>query len=387
MRILTLLTFLACNLCYGQDGVPFSTFSAKLGRAADAENLYDSLQSIGRIPFAIDDSVLFLYKGDAQRVRWMGDFNAWGGDKTFNAEGKRITGTDLWSLKHSFPPAARLDYKIIVNEEWITDPANKFTQAGGGGNLNSELRMPLWKAEPVPPPARSGTLKEQNLLQSTVMEYNVSYTVYTPPGYRRNVRYPCLYVTDGHEYQAENLGNMVAVLNHLISAGKIVPIVVVFVDPRNPANLSENRRMNELALNENYLRFYRTELIPRIEKQFSVSSKPAERGILGTSLGGLNATYFAFSSPSLFGLTAIQSPAYWFRPEIYSIVEKSNVCPARVWISTGTINDTHDAAEKMKTILAKNACTFQYKEVPQGHSWGQWKGLLDDVLIYFFGSK
>jgi enterochelin esterase family protein len=53
-------------------------------------------------------------------------------------------------------------------------------------------------------------------------------------------------------------------------------------------------------------------------------------------------------------------------------------------MTTGTINDTAEGAEKMKGLLDKNTCNYKFEEVNQGHSWGNWRDLIDDILIYFF---
>jgi len=39
----------------------------------------------------------------------------------------------------------------------------------------------------------------------------------------------------------------------------------------------------------------------------------------------------------------------------------------------------------MKKILEQKEYPLKYIEVNEGHSWGNWRGLLDDMLIYFFG--
>jgi enterochelin esterase family protein len=38
----------------------------------------------------------------------------------------------------------------------------------------------------------------------------------------------------------------------------------------------------------------------------------------------------------------------------------------------------------MKGILEDKNYPLMYVEVPEGHSWGQWRSQLDDLLIYFF---
>ncbi|HYG19335.1 MAG TPA: alpha/beta hydrolase-fold protein, partial [Ohtaekwangia sp.] len=112
--------------------------------------------------------------------------------------------------------------------------------------------------------------------------------------------------------------------------------------------------------------------------------RPEERGIIGTSMGGLAASYFSFSKPDIFGLAGVQSPAFWFKPEIYTFCDNPENPPVKIYLSTGSIHDNQEGAEKMQNILNKNTCNFEYKVVNQGHSWGNWRDSIDDMLIYFF---
>lgn len=367
-----------------------NTWASLHGKQADS--VYDHLAKINSIPFTSGDSVAFLYKGNAERVTWMGDFNGWGSDPTFPNKGTRLPGTDLWILKSSFPENARLDYKIVVDGQWIQDPANpNYQHSGADGVANSVLRMPLFKAHPVTiriHASRKGNLQSGQSIQSKNMGYDIAYRVYVPliPKRFNQVKpLPVLYVTDGSEYADEKLGNMITILDNLIAEKKIEPVVVVFIDQREPANQKNNRRMHELTPNKAYATFLIEELIPEVERNFKVDT--GRRGILGTSLGGLTASSLVFTHPQVFRYGGIQSPAYWYWPEIFEQARKLTSKEVRLFITTGTVNDTKKEVEKMKTILTENACTFEFKEVAQGHSWGNWKDLIDDILIYFFPSK
>lgn len=382
-----------CSLCYAQDYTAFTqTIQSLYTSPAEAEKQWNILVDTERIPFVTGDSVAFLYRGEAKSVTWMGDFNGWGYDKKYNNKGSRIPGTTLWLLKTSFPSDARLDYKIVVNEtSWLIDPVNSHQQWSGvgGGSPNSELRMPLWKPEATAQFNENiphGKTVKDILINSTSLGYQVTYSIYTPPGYNvsANIIYPVLYVNDGYEYLHEQMGNMPVILDNLIQAKKIKPLIAVFIDHREPVNRSNNRRMQELAMNERYLAFVTTELIPKVEKQYTVSHDPKERAILGTSMGGLTAAYFAFSKPELFGLAGVQSPAFWFKPEIYTLCDNTSNPNIKIFLTNGTIHDTQEGVAKMKTILSKNTCQYKFQEVNQGHSWGNWRDLTDDILIYFF---
>jgi enterochelin esterase-like enzyme len=357
----------------------------------DVDRVWNALVEAKRIPLIAEDSVAFLYRGDANSVSWIGDFNSWGYNQTFQNKGTKIGSTDIWLLKAKFPKDARLDYKIVVNDgTWLLDPCNQAQQWSGvgGGSPNSELRMPAWKEDPLTVEpienVKRGKLQKDLLLNSKILGYQTTYSIYIPHGYKATHQHPIIYVTDGYEYMHERLGNMVTVLDNLIFLGKIQPIIAVFIDHREPINRSNNRRMQELAMNEKYLQFLTDELIPVVEKNYTVSKDPKQRAVLGNSMGGLSAAYFAFSRPDVFGLAGIQSPSFWFRPEIYKLCDNPENPPVKMFMTTGLINDAEEGTRKMKAILDKNTCDYQYKQVNQGQSWGNSRDLIDDILIYFF---
>ncbi len=351
--------------------------------------IWDSLTINKEIPITQDTTALFLYRGEANSVSWNGDFNSWSGDKRLDTRGSQIVGTDIWFLKMTFPSDARLDYKITIDEEsWILDPANPYQQWSGFGP-NSELRMPYWKEEPLTnpiPEGKKGSLSSHKLITSSNLGYEVQYRVYTPAGYDKFENMTVLYVTDGQEYSDEQLGATTIVLDNLIHQQKIEPVITVFVDPLNPENTDENRRMDEFGNNEDYLSFYTDELIPKIENNYKVISNAQNRAILGTSLGGLNATYFAFTKPDVFGAAAIQAPAYWFREEIYELVRNFEGEQPKLFMTTGTIGDNTEETRLMKKIFEEKNYSFEYLEVNEGHSWGAWAAQMDDILLYFYGN-
>ena len=350
----------------------------------------NGLQSANKIPFAIGDSVAFLYRGNANSVRWNGDFNSWGSVGNIQTNGSRLGNSDLWILEQTFPSDARLDYKIVLNgNTWILDPRNAFQQMSGFGP-NSELRMPNYIFPPEVirrPNVPQGAFSPNQLINSVHLGYTVQYRVYTPAGYDSLSNLPVVYVTDGHEYANDQMGSMLIVLDNLIYDGVIPPVMAVFLDPRNPSNLSQNRRMQELPINPNYLRFVKEELVPRIDSLYRTNPLPSARAILGTSLGGINSAYFGIAAPETFGLIAIQSPAFWYRPQILTMYQDSARKPIRISMTVGTFFDGQNEARQMRDILRSKAYQLYYREVPQGHSWGQWRGLLDEALIYFFGIK
>ncbi|HEU5291473.1 MAG TPA: alpha/beta hydrolase-fold protein [Cyclobacteriaceae bacterium] len=402
-RLLSLGLILISTMLFAQDYSNYSTTLAKLHslstigdeseRTKQTDQLWQSLMKSNSIPLVQEDSVAFLYRGKANTVSWVGDFNGWGYDKKFNGKGIKVQNTDIWLLKTTFPKNARFDYKLIVNgTDWMIDFFNPYQQWSGvgGGSPNSELRMPNWKQEQVSI-AREGIQKgkvvNDILMNSASLGYQITYSVYLPVGYSDAKKYPVIYVTDGYEYLHERMGNMATVLDNLIADKKIQPVVAIFIDHREPVNRSNNRRMQELAMNPAYLTFFENEFIPHIELMYSVMKDPKQRAILGTSMGGLTSAYFAFTKPGVFGMAGIQSPAFKFKPEIYTVCDKPENPPVKVYLTTGIYFDAAVESRKMKEILEKNFCTYQYSETNQGHSWGNFRDTIDDILVYFFPTK
>tara|TARA_R110002096_G_scaffold434360_2_gene655694 strand:- start:7381 stop:8613 length:1233 start_codon:yes stop_codon:yes gene_type:complete len=356
-------------------------------RQAKTDSLWAELKLNNQIPFIQDTVAIFLYKGSAEQVNWNGDFNSWSSDKKYPNKGTNIEGTDIWMLKTHFPADARLDYKVTVDGDWIIDPENPNTQWSGFGP-NSELRMPKWKPEPLKirtPEAAQGTLSKNRIITSSEFGYTIQYQVYTPPNYAELGDLPVLYVTDGHEYSDDQLGSSVVVLDNLLHQKKIKPVIVVFVDPRNPDDEAINRRSDQFAVNEKYLVFFTETLIPEIESKYKVLKNANQRGILGTSLGGLNAAYFGFARPDVFGKIAIQAPAFWYREEIYDLVRNAKANPDDIYMSVGSIGDNLNDAERMETLFKQRKVHFSYLQVNEGHSWGAWSAQMDDILLQFFG--
>jgi len=359
-------------------------------RIEATEVFWDNFKNESEIPYSKDSLAIFFYYGDAQKISWNGDFNSWSQDQNFKNDGTQIKDTKLWYWPVVFPKDSRLDYKITIDENnWILDPENPHQQWSGFGP-NSELLMPDYQKEPTliaNEDLAKGTLKSHNIF-SEKLQYGVDYKVYLPSNYASLENLPCIYVTDGQEYSNEKLGNMITVLNNLIGNGKISPIMAIFIDPRAPNDSNHNRRQEEYTINNDFLDFVTQELIPDVNREYNSSEKASDRAILGTSLGGLNSSYFAAAGNNYFKQIAIQSPAYWYRAnQIYELVNQAEHSGTKIFMTAGTFNDGLENAKKMQNIYKNKGLETKIMTVNEGHSWGAWSTQLDDILIYFYGKN
>jgi enterochelin esterase family protein len=298
-----------------------------------------------------------------------------------------LEGTDAWYLTTSLPLAARIDYKLIVDGQWILDPLNP-AEAPSGFGPNSELSMPAWlypSEIDFDASIPHGTIEGVSVspganyppqsFSSTILNNTRNVWIYRPPNYNDQNQYPILYVHDGGEYIA--LAKMPNVLDNLIAAGEIEPLVVAFIDPVN--------RGPEYVKNQvpSFINLMVNELVPWVEAQVSVRGA-AERGVMGTSNGGYISARLGRDHPAVFQKIASQSGA--LRADGGSLITSyaSGVDVERVYLDTGYIADFIEANRSFRSVLESSNTTFTYAEYPEGHSWGLWRANLDELLRYLY---
>jgi enterochelin esterase family protein len=356
-------------------------------RTARLNTLWNDLRSAGQVPYAQDNKYAFLYRGSASSVAFPGDHNGWSASAS---PAVRLTGTDLWYREGTLAADARVDYKVVLNGgSWIEDPANPLKMWSGFGP-NSEFRMPNYSypLETIRSPhADRGALTGNTRMTSSNLGYQVQYRVYTPAGYNTQQlsQLPVIYVTDGHEYSPDHMGSLTAVLDNLIEDRTLRPAIAVFIDPRDPNNLGNNRRLSEYNNNAQFANFVADELVPAIDSAYRTSANASDRVILGTSMGGLISAYFGATQSDTFQKIAIQSPAFSQNTSIYGMYDHAPQAPLQIYMTAGTINDG-SGGRTMNQILDRNGYNYTYVEANEGHSWGNWRGQLGNMLVSLIGS-
>ncbi len=361
------------------------------GAARDSaiNNFFANLEAAGQVPYAQGNQMAFLYRNAAaSSVAFPGDHNGWSPSSS-SASGTRLGSTDIWIKELTFPTDARLDYKIVVNgNSWILDPKNPLQMWGGFGP-NNELRMPdyVFPQETVRHPGvPMGNLSPNIRTTSTHLGYDVQYRVYTPHGYdNANLsNLPVVYITDGHEFAADYLGSVVVTLDNLIHSHELNPLIAVFIDPRNPDNLRSNRRASEYTGNPDYAGFVADELVPAIDTAYRTNASADARTILGTSLGGVNSAYFGLTRADTFHNIAPLSPSNF--TSIYNQFATAGLQnELNFYLTYGTIGDG-SGGPNLYNILVSNGYHVTRKTVNEGHSWGNWRAQIKDILTGLIGA-
>ncbi len=355
-------------------------------RTAEVTAFWQQLRTAGQVPYAQDNQVAFLYRGGGS-VSWPGDANGWN-PNAGGWRGQAVGQSDIQMVERVLPSDARVDYKLVVNGNWILDPANPLQMWGGFGP-NSELRMPDYQypLETIQQMGIDhGTLSGNQRITSGRLGQDVQFRVYTPAGFDpQGPPLPTVYFTDGHEYAADYLGSAVQVIDNLIAAGQLRPLVAVFVDPRHP-DTGVNQRAEQYVSNRDFAAFLADELVSHIDGRYATSTAAADRTILGTSLGGLNSAYVGAVENDVFQNLGIQSPAFWVDESVTAAYRnQALVDRVRIFMTNGTIRDSSGAGP-FADLLAAEGYDFRYTTANESHSWGNWRAQLDDMLIDLVGA-
>ena len=229
-----------------------------------------------------------------------------------------------------------------------------------------------------------GMLTANTRISSEQLGYDLQYRVYIPENAASASDLPVLFVTDGPGYIRQ--GRMPALLDKLIGSGKIKPVVAVFVDARDPDDLKSNRRTYQFLCNSDYLKFYEEELIPFIEQSWPVGRTRDHRGILGLSFGATNAACFGLLGHETFSDIGMHSPANHPVKDLLPAYEQAPLLPLKMFLSTGKPNDNTRQNRQFHSVLQEKGYVMKYVETWEGHNWDNWRPLIDDVLLYFYGA-
>ena len=218
----------------------------------------------------------------------------------------------------------------------------------------------------------TGTIKRLGL-KSTVLGEERVVLVRTPAGYENNkLSYPVLYMTDGDGH----MGHTAATVEFLTQNDRISDLIIVGVTNTDrtrdltPAKSPAKNAAGELQFPtsggaDNFLKFFETELIPQIEKEYRVQPY---RIFAGHSFGGLFAIHAMITKPKLFNSYIAVSPSLqWVDAEALKRAEtflgNQKELKLTLFVSLGQEpGPIGDSYEKFIQFLAKtNIKGFEWK--------------------------
>lgn len=225
--------------------------------------------------------------------------------------------------------------------------------------------------------------------------------VYTPAGYDKSRRtpYDLLVCFDGADHRDDGSIPLPTILDNLIAAGKLPPLVVLLVD-----NGTGAQRITELGNSARFVQSLAEELLPGLRQGWNVTSDPQRVIVSGFSVGGLAAAYVAYKRPDLFGNVLSQSGAFWRGDEasnsppyewLAEQFRNSPKLPLRFYLEVGALETARaigtgptfiETNRRLRDVLKAKGYPIFYKEVPGArHENVHWKNEIADGLLWLAG--
>jgi enterochelin esterase-like enzyme len=274
------------------------------------------------------------------------------------------------------------NYTLLVDGVRTLDPGNTEVTVGRDETLNV-LNVPgsgpmYYDAQNVP----HGKVTRHVYASKSLGTQRDIY-VYTPAEYGQfpTKRYPVLFLLHGSGELAGSwfdIGRANFIADNAIAEGKAVPMVIVtpfgHTKPRGVSNPDNTKLFEQDLLND---------VIPIVEANYRISTRPDQRALAGLSMGGSQTTAIGLSAAHLgkFAHIGIFSsgtadPAAGL-PNLFADVAGTNKKLKLLFFGVGEQDAGPAASQKtMADQFTKAGINHAYFTMPGGHNWTVWRPIL-----------
>ncbi len=226
------------------------------------------------------------------------------------------------------------------------------------------------------------------------------FWVYVPSQYEASKPACVMIFQDGGGLVAED-GTWRApiVLDNLIHKRDIPVTIGIFINPGVLPALSEgaqaryNRSFEYDALGDRYARFLIEEILPEVGRQYNLSSDPNDRGLAGSSSGGIAAFTAAWNRPDAFRrvMSFIGSYTNLRGGQIYpSLIRRTEPKPLRIYLQDGRADQNiyggnwWIANQDMASALEYSGYDATFVVGSEGHNGKHGSAILPEALRWLW---
>ena len=336
---------------------------------------------------------------------------------------RRLPGTDTWHLTYRMDGDWRASYCFLpapaaAQAPWLQgsqvrlrqaldgglpDPHNPVTCTNRRGFVQSVVSLPLAPAWPLGQwpvfsddaagagrfdggglgagrgDADAGRLNAGRLdVVADLDSLGRQIWVYTPASISRPQSYPVLLVLDGEVWLKRH--HLHLALAQLMDAGLIAPAYIVFIDSGGT-----EQRWQELG-QSNFGRYLTGPLLNWLKTHYAISPKPADRVVIGQSLGALTVLRTLVAYPQLIGAGISQSASLWqdvLFNELNALdATQTPLAGTRAWIEVGS-QEWILAPLQPKAVHQLRKAGMQVKDMVYngGHDYACWRINLASALM------
>jgi enterochelin esterase-like enzyme len=220
---------------------------------------------------------------------------------------------------------------------------------------------------------------------SKVVGIKRQMVVYTPPGYSRDEKYPVLYLLHGigdTETGWTELGAADVILDNLIAAKKVAPMVVVMPNGRSSKEMTPQTPWDQqIPAFEVFERELLDDIIPHVESHYAVQADREGRAIAGLSMGGGQALNFGLGDRDQFAWIGAFSPAPIAKPVPELIPDPAGTAnPIRLlWLSCGDTDFIREVSKRVRAELNEKNIPHVWHLGSGAHEWPVWK---NDLYLF-----
>ncbi|MGV3605848.1 MAG: alpha/beta hydrolase [Planctomycetaceae bacterium] len=204
--------------------------------------------------------------------------------------------------------------------------------------------------------------------------------VYTPPGYSKEQKYPVLYLLHGiggDENEWARHGAPEIILDNLYADKKAVPMIVVLPNGRAAKDVTARdpipKQVPGFAAFENDLL---KDLIPHIEKHYSVKTDRESRALAGLSMGGGQSLNFGLGNLETFAWVGGFSSAPNTKPakELIKDPDAAAKQLKLLYVACGDKDGLFRISEGVHEMLVEKKIPHRYNVIVGGkHDFQVWK--------------
>lgn len=317
-----------------------------------------------------------------------------------------VPDNGVWSVTLQNLPADLYSYNFNVDGVKVIDPVNVHTERDVM-NVSNVVLVPGEASEDYAIRAVPHGTVSQAWYHSSFKDSDRRLTIYTPAGYEAGTkRYPVLYLLHGmggDETAWPTLGRATQILDNMIAAGTVEPMIVVMPN----GNIDRDAAPGQSPLGFEVPEFYLPhtmdgsfekhfpEIIEYIDSNYRTINDKDSRAIAGLSMGGFHSLNTAAAYPDKFSYLGLFSSAINPRefttelPEIYAnrdqkIRDLNSRGLKKFWIGIGVDDFLYGLNKDFRADLDADGIPYIYYESDGGHEWKNWRKYLHQFLPLLF---
>jgi enterochelin esterase-like enzyme len=296
----------------------------------------------------------------------------------------------VWAATTTIAPGV-WEYALNVDGLAMIDPGNAAIKP-----MREPRTSILHLAAPTPRPwdfqnIPHGTVHQHTYLSKALGRPREVW-VYTPPGYESApaTTYPLLVLQHGSGDNQQTWvvhGKAHWILDSLIAAGQARPMVVMMIDGHPFAPAAMRDPANRGGAMDAFRRELLEDAMPLVETTYRVAREPAQRAIVGLSMGGGQSLTVGLGHLDRFAWVGSFSgvpPEETVAKAFLADAAGANAKLRLLWLACGRDDSLHTRNEEFVAKLKAAGVNHEWFLTAGNHSWPVWRGYLVDFLPRLF---